>query len=97
MMAISSRRVKVASLIVLLMMKKLTIMRMIIRASEMRLTTLRTEINASAYSICAFTSATPSTASMSGFVCSIRLISVRWMMYLWRKTVSSRLSKRSSS
>ena len=62
MMAISSRRVKVASLMVFVMMKKDTTISITISIREMTLTMFLAVMKPSAYSRCAFTLATPSTA-----------------------------------
>ena len=62
MMAISSRRVKVASFIVFVMMKKDTTMSITMSISDITLTMFLAVMKPSAYSRCAFTLATPSTA-----------------------------------
>ena len=73
MMAISSFRLKVASLIVFCIMNTLTIKRMMIRATETMLTMFRTVIKPWAISREALTSAIPCTSRMRRMVSAMRV------------------------
>ena len=97
MMAISSRRPKVASLMVLDMIKTDTNTRMTISTRDTTLTMLRTVTKKSAYSRWAKTFAIPSTASRSALVSDIKAISDSWMTKRWRKTSSSMPTLKSES
>ena len=86
MMAISSRRSKVVSLMVLEMMNSDTISKMAIRAIEMAPATLRTVTKPAEITSSARTSSMPATASTASLVWDILLGSVRWITYRWRNT-----------
>ena len=77
MIAISSRRPKVVSLMVFDMMKKDTNVRITVRISDTTLTMFRIRTKRSAYSIWAFTFEIPGIASSCALLSAICEISVR--------------------
>ena len=86
MMAISSRRSNVVSLMVLEMINSDTISKMAISAMEIAPATLRIVMKPSEITSSARTSSMPDTASTSAFVSAILSGSVRWITYRWRNT-----------
>ena len=97
MMAISSRRSKVVSLMVLEIMNTEITSSTAMRAMLMRLATFRTVKNPLEMASSARTFTMPGVASRSDTTCCICAASVRWITYRWRKMEGSKLLYRSSS
>ena len=90
MMAISSRRSNVVSLMVLLMMNTDTNSSMAISATEMTPATLRTVVKPLATASSARALSMPGILSTAVFVSMIRFGSVTCITNRWRNTVASR-------
>ena len=90
MMAISSRRSKVVSLMVLEMMNTDTSSNMAMRAMEMTPATLRTVVKPLATASSARALAMPGMFSTAVRVSMMRSGSVTWITKRWRNTVGSR-------